>query len=219
MNRFNFSTFFGNSGNSGLGSINFNDLALIRRGSYKKLMKSYYSKDKETTKNDKDDKTNKKTEFTDATGLTNMKKEADGLKNATETLNNNELWKQKNGEYDMDKIVSAVKTFVNEYNDVLNQNAKVSYKDVSQHTSYMTSLTKTLSGSLSKVGVTIGTDGKMSVDEETLKKADIKHVKELFSGTVSYVSQVGQKASAISSAALRNASLSGSLSGMFDRLI
>lgn len=86
MAGFNISSFFNNS-KGGFGSINFSDYSLIRSGSYKKLMKSYYSQQKETTP--KADKTTKKktTEVKDTTGLSKMKSEADGLKAATEAFN------------------------------------------------------------------------------------------------------------------------------------
>ena len=225
MAGFNISSFFNNS-KGGFGSINFSDYSLIKSGSYKKLMKSYYSQQKETTP--KADKTTKKktTEVKDTTGLSKMKSEADGLKAATEAFNKDDLWKQKDGAYDQDKVVSAVKKFASEYNDVLTQSSKVSSKDVTQQTGYMMSMTKTMSGSLSKVGVTVGADGKLSVDEEALKKADAKDVKALFSGSHSYVSQITNNASAIGSAAVRsssmysgNGTISSSLSGLFDKWI
>ena len=216
MAGFNISSFFNNS-KGGFGSINFSDYSLIRSGSYKKLMKSYYSQQKETTP--KADKTTKKktTEVKDTTGLSKMKSEADGLKAATEAFNKDDLWKQKDGAYDQDKVASAVKKFASKYNDVLTQSSKVSSKDVTQ---------QTMSGSLSKVGVTVGADGKLSVDEDALKKADAKDVKALFSGNHSYVSQITNNASAIGSAAVRsssmyssNGTLSSSLSGLFDKWI
>lgn len=226
MAGFNISSFFNNSKSGGFGSINFSDYSLIKSGSYKKLMKSYYSQQKETTP--KADKTTKKktTEVKDTTGLSKMKSEADGLKTATEAFNNDELWKQKDGEYDQDKVASAVKKFASEYNDVLTQSSKVNSKDVTQQTGYMMSMTKTMSGSLSKIGVTVGADGKLSVDEDALKKADAKDVKALFSGNHSYVSQITNNASAIGSAAVRsssmyssNGTLSSSISNMFDKWI
>ena len=90
MAGFNISSFFNNS-KGGFGSINFSDYSLIRSGSYKKLMKSYYSQQKETTP--KADKTTKKktTEVKDTTGLSKMKSEADGLKAATEAFNKDDL--------------------------------------------------------------------------------------------------------------------------------
>lgn len=225
---FNISSFFGNSGsNSMFGSFNFSDYSSIKSGSYKKLLKSYYAEQKKDVTTDKKTTTKNKTEFAkDTTGLTQMKKEADGLKSAAEALGKEDLWKQTDGEYNVDKIVSTVKSFANEYNDVIGQSAKVSSKDVAQSTQYMNSMTNTMSKALSKVGITVGVDGKLSVNEDTLKKADMNSVKNLFSGAASYGSQIEDRASEISRKTIMNSSiygsngaLSSSLNGMFNKWI
>lgn len=231
MMNFDFSSIFGGS-KGGMGGFNFGDYSLIRSGSYKKMMKSYYSQveepSKQKSKTEKADKAEKKKKLDsiDNTGLSKMKSEADDLKVATEAFSKDDLWQQKEGEYDKDKIASAVKKIANEYNDVLNQSSKVSSKDVAQQTGFMKSMTKTMSGSLSKVGVTVGADGKLTVDEESLKKADMKDVKALFSGAHSYASQIANNASAIGSAAVRSSSMyssdgtmSSSINNMFNKWI
>lgn len=235
MRGFNFnilSLFDGFGSNNSLGSINFSDYASIKNGSYGKLMKSYYTEQKKTARTEKTEKDttskiNKKKEAAvDKTGLTQMKKEADGLKTAAEALNKEELWKQTDGKYDMDKIVSAVKTFANEYNDTLNQASKVNSKDIAQDVRYMNSMTNTMSKALSKIGVTVGTDGKLSVNEDELKKANVTSIKSLFAGSVSYGSQISDRASEIARDTVMNSSvygsngaLSSSLSNMFNKWI
>lgn len=210
MSGINISSLFGglNTGNSLFGSINLSDYHSIRSGAYKKLISKYYEQDNSvSSKRDKTHKTQLSAPTQDTSGLTKMKKETEGLKSAATSLSKDDLWKTTNGEYDMDKIASAVKDFADSYNSVVDQSAKVSARDVTQQTGFMTSLTNTMSKALSKVGVTIGSDGKMSVDEDALKKASASNVKSLFSGTHSYAAQVAQNASAISSAATRNSSL------------
>ena len=220
----NISSFFGNVQTNGMNSFNFGDYAAIKNGSYKKLVKSYFAQQKGDTA-DKNSTAVKKPakDTTDQTGLARMKTQADSLKKSADALNEDVLWKQTNGTYDMEKITKAVKDFANEYNDTIDQSAKVSSKEVAQQTGFMTSMTKTMSTALSKVGITVGTDGKMSVDEDELKKSDMKNLKALFSGSSSYAAQMEQKASAISSAALRSSSLYSSsgtltntLSGTFE---
>lgn len=230
---FNISSMFGGFGsNNSLGSFNFSDYASIKNGSYGKLMKSYYAEQKKSARAEKTDKdtsskiNRKKEAAIDKTGLTQMKKEADGLKTAAEALNEDALWKQTDGKYDMDKIVSAVKTFANEYNDTLNQAAKVNSKDIAQDVRYMNSMTNTMSKALSKIGVTVGTDGKLSVNEDELKKANVTSIKSLFAGSVSYGSQISDRASEIARDTVMNSSvygsngaLSSSLSNMFNKWI
>ncbi len=214
MAGFNISSFFGGS-NSGVdlfSSVNFSDYASIRSGAYKKLMTKYYGTTQNTASQQSDktpikDKTQISAVSTDPTGLTKMKKEAAELKTSAENLSKSDLWKKKDGGYDMDKIADAVKGFADDYNAVIEQSGKVGSKAVTQQVGYMESLSGTMSKALSKVGVTFGSDGKMNVDTDALKKADASNVKSLFSGDYSYASQVATKASGINSAALRNTSM------------
>lgn len=209
MAYFDISSFFGNTKTNHMNSFNFSDYSAIKNGSYGKLLKSYYAsvkKDSTVSKNDKETNKNKLLN-TDSAGLSKMKKEADGLKTKAAALNEDELWEKKNGEYDMGKITSAVKSFANEYNDVIDQSQKVGSKDVTMQTGFMKSMTSTMANALSKVGVSVGTDGKMTVDETSFKNADVKDIKALFAGKYSYAAQIEEKASAISSAAVRSSSM------------
>ncbi len=225
----NISSLFNNLGaGNTFGSINFGDYASIKNGSYGKLVKSYYAEQKKSPEGDKTSaaKPVKKEESVDKTGLNQMKKEADDLKLAAEDLNKDDLWKQTDGEYDMDKIVAAVKSFANEYNDTVSQASKVNSKDVAQDVNYMKSMTNTMSKALSKIGVTVGTDGKINVNEDELKKANVSNIKSLFSGSVSYGSQIASRAREISRDTVMNSSiygsdgaLSNSLNNMFNKWI
>ena len=139
MAYFDISSFFGNTKTNHMNSFNFSDYSAIKNGSYGKLLKSYYAsvkKDSTVSKNDKETNKNKLLN-TDSAGLSKMKKEADGLKTKAAALNEDELWEKKNGEYDMGKITSAVKSFANEYNDVIDQSQKVGSKDVTMQTGFM----------------------------------------------------------------------------------
>lgn len=209
MMNYNIATLFGGMKTGSFSAINFSNYASIKNGSYKKLVKSYYSQQA-----DSPIKTNNKTEKketlktnSDSSGLAKMKTEADELKSATKDLENPDLWKQKNGSYDKEKIVDAIKKFAKEYNGTIDQSSKVTSKDVTQQTGYMKSMTNTMSKVLSNVGVNVECDGKLTVNEDALKNADIKDLKATFSGSYSYASQIEKNAGAISSAATRNASL------------
>lgn len=210
--------------NSLFGSFNLSDYSLIKKGTYKKLMKSYYDEQSSVSKYMANNtSTINKGLSIDKTGLAQMKKESDGLKSAVDAFNKDDLWKQTDGNFDMDKIAGAVKNFANEYNDVIGQASKVSSKEVSQSIGYMSSMTNTMSKALAKVGVTVGIDGKLSVDEEVLKKSNATSVKSLFAGATSYGAQIESKASDIARATImntsmysNNATLASNLNGMFD---
>lgn len=224
------------SGKDAAGSFDFSTYASIKNGSYGKLVKSYYaeqtgeatrtsSKSSSATANSTS-KTSTKKADTDTTGLGQMKKDAQELKASAEKLSSDDLWKETNGKLDMSKVTSAVKDLAADYNKVIDQAAKVSSKEIGQDMKFMTGMTDTFSKVLAKVGVTVGSDGKMTVDEEKLGKADEATLKSLFNGNATYGSQIADKASSIARDADMNSSIYGSnaettsaLSSIYNQLI
>lgn len=189
------------SGSNSLYGFSLTDYSMIKSGSYGKLMKAYYNKDSKLSKMDDNSSAtssvNKLSESVDKTGLTKLKAEADGLKSSANKLSEDSMW---SADTDKTKITDAVKDFATKYNDVIEQSSKVSSTSVDNSAKWMKSLTSTMSNALSKVGVNVGTDGKLSVDEEALGKADVNSIKSLFKGDYSYGGQVSTKAQAIDSA-------------------
>lgn len=200
----NFSSFFG-GGSSGLFNFNLGDYAAIRNGSYKRLMKSYYNPPKETTntKSTTNDKTKvDQLSTADRTGLTKMKQKADDLKSAAETLSGKELW-DKVSDGDRDALTSAVKDFVSSYNDMIDQAGKVSSSEIDSSMKWARSMTNAMSKSLSSVGITVGKDNKLTLNEDTLKAAGMGKLQSLFEGSYSYAGQIAQKASSVANAVTR----------------
>lgn len=206
------SKFFGSSNSSVMNSINFSDYNQIRNGSYGKLLKSYYSKQNSVSSASKSYK--KSTELNASTETTKMKSAADELKTSAESLKNSDIWKKKNGTLDTDALAKSVKEFASDYNDVIAQNEKVGAKSITNQTQYMKNASNTMAKALEKVGVTFDKEGKMSVDETTLKKAEEKDLRAAFYGSYSYSSQISSNAAAISSAAARNSSTYGADGGL-----
>lgn len=220
-------------------SINYSDYALIKKGSYQQLMKAYYSEDVNATSGSskvytpkpsvrdivtgKAQSTAKKAPTTDDTGLTQLKTDAKTLKDTADKLASEEMWQPVQGKIDTEKVSSAVKDFVNNYNTALEQAAKVNSKPVSQTVNWMTSLTGTMSKTLAKAGITVGVDNKLSLNEDALKNASMTTVKSLFEGKFSYGSQIGEKAESLSKASVMSTGLYNSygqaqstLSSLFD---
>lgn len=203
-----FNSLGGGSSNSGsAGSIDLASYAAIKNGSYAKLAKAYYSEGTQKSgtsaassanSSKGSEKTSSANKDVDTTGLTQMRKDADSLKTAAEAFDKADLWKKTDGKEDMSAIAGAVKDFANSYNKVIDQASKVNSKEVSQDMKFMTGMTDTFSKILNKIGVSVGDDGKLSVDEEALKKADVATVKSIFSGNMTYGDQIAEKASNIS---------------------
>lgn len=110
---------------------------------------------------------------------------------------------------DTEKSVSAVKNFVDSYNSTLDtlqdsENTKALEKGVQ-----MVNSAKAYSRTLKRVGISIGSDNRLSIDEDKLKATSPLTMKSLFSGSYSLASRIADKASYIHrTAALSSASLS-----------
>ena len=197
--------FGGTSDSSSVGNTNMlSDYAAIKNGSYGKLMKAYYAKQDAEKLSGKGDTSQK---------LTLMKTSADSLKKSADALNDASLWEKKKDEktgeetevedYDWDAIAKKVKSFIDDYNDVVKEAGESNTKDVLRNASWMTGMTDKTSHLLSKIGITIGKGNKLELDEDELKKADISSLKTVFTGYNSFAGKTAQKAAGISNAANR----------------
>lgn len=203
----------GTTGNQNAFSLT--DYMGIKNGSYGKLLKAYYKKqDEEKTVESESEKKQ----------LALLKSNADGLKNSVLDLMDEDLFEkktiktkdEKTGEvtekedYDWDAITKAVKTFADNYNSVMKEAGDSDDKSVLRNATWLLEGTEANSKLLGNVGITIGTDNTLKVDEEALKKADISTLKLLFQGVNSYADKVVRKADQIGKAALQGTGMSGS---------
>lgn len=185
------------SSSGGMGNLNFlSDYASIRNGSYGKLLKTYYAKkqdsgtegsskqsrsgdvlDKilEQKKNPKVSKDVQEANANLTTGLSTMRTSVSALQNSqtyTDTAN---------GRSAEDKVVSAVKDYVSDYNNVLKAARGSTLTNKTAYVANMMSSTAANADKLSEIGVTVNRDGTLSLSAEKLKATDISKVQELFS--------------------------------------
>ena len=197
-------------GTSDLLGINYSDYATIKNGSYTKLMKAYYAKEA-SGDSSSSSITSTSTSKDSSKTLANIESAADDLKKASETLRTNgdkslftkKQTTDKDGkvsyEYDTDKIYKAVSDFVDSYNEMLKEGGDSNTNNILRSTKSMVNLTKANSNMLSMVGITIGTDNKLSIDETAFKKADMNTVKSLFHTTGGFGYQTSVQAGMIES--------------------
>ncbi len=225
---FLFSSLGTNSG-SGMGNLNFlSDYASIKNGSYGKLLKAYYNKvgnDNTSTSSAKEesksDKLSTSVSEDSAKTLAAIESSAGKVQESADALTSKgdkSVFKAKEiktenedgtttvtEEYDMDAIYKAVSDFATNYNKLIDNVNKSDSAGVKKAATNMTNITKLYAKSLEKVGITIGDDKKLTVDEEKFKAADISRVKSLFNETPSFAASVSSQASFIDSAASREA--------------
>ena len=186
-----FQNLSGSTASSG-SSFSFSDYASIKNGSYGKLLKAYYSKQKTNTA------ASNTTASTDSSKtITSIKTASAALSKTTEKLRSNEsdsLFAKK----DMESIQSTVKDFVKNYNSLIQVSADSKNNSILNTTSNLTGLTSAYSNLLNDAGITIGTDNKLTLDETALKKASIRTLSSLFHSSGSYASAVESKSSFIS---------------------
>ena len=100
--------------------------------------------------------------------------------------------------YDTDKIYKAVKSFVDDYNAMIQAADSSKTTAIQKSTISMINATSKYESSLNKIGITIDSDNyRLSIDEETFKGADMNRVKNLFNGTNSFAYNVKSQASMI----------------------
>ncbi|MCR5791012.1 MAG: hypothetical protein K6G83_14115 [Lachnospiraceae bacterium] len=206
------SSLFGTtSGTSQTSSFSLSDYASIKNGSYGKLVKSYY-------RNEENEKTAAASEKSSA-NLASVRSGADSLKSAADALSDPKLWEKKKiktkneetGEeeekedYDWDAITKAVNSFADAYNGVIGSSGNSDSKDVLRNASWMVGDTEKTAKLLEKVGIEVGSDNKLTVNEDKLKEANVGTLKLLFTGHNSFVDKVSSKASSISRAAAKTA--------------
>ncbi len=228
---------FGGSSSSNFYS-SLGDYASIRSGSYKRLLKSYYATTKADTpkKSSKSsDRVNHSAydnmwngnsynayankaaaavkSRTDELAASASELTATGSKSlfneqVTTTTDPETGVKTTTKGYDVDAIAKAVKSFVADYNSVVEAGMDSSDRNVVRNTQYMTRMSAIYGSSLSEVGITIGKDNTLSVDEDKLKAADIDSLKRVFNGKSSYAALTASRASGIGQAASRAVSTS-----------
>lgn len=199
------------SSGGGTSNLNFlSDYASIKNGSYGKLMKAYYGtgqssgaasgSSKRSSKNilekleaeKKNPKVSKEVQQANSdltSGLSNMKSSLSALQNG------NTYTDTENGQSAANKVVSAVKTFVADYNSVVNAAKDSTLTSKTAYVANMMSSTAANSDKLSEIGVKVNTNGTLTIDEAKLKTADLTKVQELFSADdiMSYGSKLSSR--------------------------
>ena len=92
----------------------------------------------------------------------------------------------------------AVKSFVEKYNSEMDSLADATSTADLGRQATLINTTKKYSGALEKLGVTVGEDNKLSINEDVLKRASDKDARILLSGDYSYASKIGMSATGIS---------------------
>ncbi len=206
-----YSYLFQNLSGSGMGNLNFlSDYASIKNGSYGKLMKAYYGmgqasntlsdgtkrssynileKLEQEKRNPKVSKDVQEANSSLTSGLSTLKK-------SLATLQDGDTYTSTdNGQSAADKVVSAVKTFVSDYNKVVTAAKGSTLTSQTAYVANMMSATSANADQLAQIGVRVTAKGTLEVNESALKAADISTVQQMFSSedVMSYGSRLASR--------------------------
>lgn len=221
-----FSGFSSNLTSSFSGLIN--EYSQIKSGSYRRLLKQYYSKfnadgTQKTSSSSTQNKTRKVKTSSDTLDTTKelgkVEEKATALQTAATKLaavsqNSTSLYAKKvivdknedgssstRNDYDYDTLVKSVKTLATAYNETLESVGSVSSSSIQLKTKWMMDLASQNKDGLSAVGLSLDKDGRMSLNEDTLRKTDMADLQDFFEGSNTFVGKLAKKASALSDAA------------------
>ena len=185
------------SSSGGMGNLNFlSDYASIRNGSYGKLLKTYYNKAKDSGTEasssqsssrsvlDKilEEKKNPKGSKAVQEEIANLTAGLSTMKNTVAALQSDKTYTDTaNGQSAKDKVVSAMKAYVSDYNDVLKAARGSTLTNKTAYVANMMSSTAANADKLAEIGVMVNGDGTLTLSEEKLKATDISKVQEMFS--------------------------------------
>ena len=206
---YNNSTYTNLYSNNNTNKNNTSDLlsnyASIKNGSYKKMLNNYYANiyNKDNTSNN--------TSINNTTASDNLLKIKDStkdLKSSIRALNvatsNADITENTSTDETLRKsLITSVKSFVEKYNSVIDESSKADNTSILNTTLSMTKMTRYNSVSLNGIGITLDKNNKLSVDENKLKVANIKDIKNLFSNRDSYSTFISEKADKLNSIATK----------------
>ena len=198
MNFWNGNSLYGSNNNStNLYSL-FSERNAIKNGTYKKLLKSYYSSLEENSgsatstskrrgQNNIIDKLLKEKMYPTVSketqeANTNLTNGIGSLKSSISTLQSENTFEDtENGKTASEKVVSAMKSYVNNYNNVVTASKSSTLSNKTAYVANMMSTTSKFEKELGEIGVMLKSDGTLQLDETKLKNTDLSKVQKLFS--------------------------------------
>ena len=115
-----------------------------------------------------------------------------------------------------DQMIAAVKDFTESYNATLDGLQKTDSLNAIEKGVSLVNTTRAYARALSRVGIVVGSDNRLTVNEENVKEASKENFRSLFSGNYSYASKIADKASYISRAADLKAQVTYNVKGNLD---
>ena len=173
----------------------------IRSGSYGKLLSAYYKK-----MNSGDSATEAMQKETANRQLVGGN--ASSLKSAAKTLSKIDF--SDTSDAGKEKSLKAIKDFVSSYNSVIDTADDVNSKSILRNAVWMTNITSKSAGLLNELGISVGKDNKLTLDETKWGNAHNSTKAALFNGRQGFAEKMVYKASQMTNSSAEKASFTAS---------
>lgn len=117
---------------------------------------------------------------------------------------------------DREKLTEKVESFIKDYNGTIDAMQKSESVDALKKGLAMTNTTRAYGRTLSRIGIKLGSDNKLTLDKEALGEASAGTLKSLFNSNYSYASKTADKAASISRSASLKAQVTYNSQGNLD---
>lgn len=101
---------------------------------------------------------------------------------------------EETGEIDYDAAYKAAESFVESYNNFVTNTGSSGDKTVSNKNSFVGNMTTAYTRRLEKVGISIGSDGTLSIDKDTFDSATTSQLEQVFGKDDSFAEFMGEQA-------------------------
>lgn len=172
----------------------------ISSGSYGKLLSAYYKKMNGGDATEAIQKENANRQLVGGN--------AASLKKTAKTLSKIDF--TDDSESGKAKSLQAVKDFISAYNSVIDTADDVNSKSILRNAVWMTNITSKSAGLLNELGITVGKDNKLSIDETKWESANTSTKTALFNGRQGFAEKMVYKASQMTNASAESASYTAS---------
>lgn len=169
----------------------------IRSGSYGKLLSAYYTKMQSNSASE--------AEETETKNCKLVGTNASSLKSAAQTLSGMDF-----SEATEEDSLNAIKDFVSSYNSVIDTADDVDNKSILRNAVWMTNITKESAGLLSEIGISIGEDNKLTLDETKWAEASATAKNSLLTGRQGFAEKMLYKANQLTNASSQKTSYTAS---------
>ncbi len=119
------------------------------------------------------------------------------LKNAVTNLESAFKEDSQTGAVDNEKAFSAAQSFVDSYNKLYSSTRSSGNSTVSGKSEFVAKMTNAYTNKLGKVGISVGSDGKLSIDKDTFNNSSAEAREEIFGKKNSYASFMSEQATAM----------------------